>query len=167
MKSGSSPHFTITSYPSASIVEPNDAVDVEITFSPVSEGISSAILEISSDIPNPTVDVQLSGNGVPAEDPPEEQITSILDFISESVESGSLEGSGNGNSAGNRLNALINMIEAAGDLIEAGNIDGACGKLMAIYKKCDGLARPPDFVEGEARAELAQMIFNLMASLGC
>ena len=166
-KSGSSSDFTVTSDPSGLSVAPNHTVDVEITFSPTSEGISSAILEVNSDIPNPTADVQLNGNGVSAEEPPEEQITNILDFINDSVESGDLEGSGNGNSAENRLNALINMIEAAGDLIEAGDIDGACGQLMAAYKKCDGEDRPPDFVTGSAAAVLASMILELMSSLGC
>jgi hypothetical protein len=166
-KSGSSSNFNVTSNPSGQSVQPNETVDVEITFSPIAEGISSAILEISSDIPNPTVEVQLSGNGVSAEDPPNEQITNILDFIEESVDEGTLTGIGNGNSAGNRLNALINMIEAAGDLIEAGDLDDACGQLMAAYKKCDGLPRPPDFVDGDSRAELAQLILNLMASMGC
>ncbi len=59
------------------------------------------------------------------------------------------------------------MIEAAGDLIGTGDIDEACAQLMAAHKKCDGLPRPPDFVAGEAREDLAQMILNLMASLGC
>jgi beta propeller repeat protein len=167
LKSGSSSDFNVTFEPSGLSAEPSGTVDVKITFSPISEGISSAILEINSNIPNPAVDVQLSGNGVPVEDPPEEQITSILDFINESVDAGTLTGTGNGNSAGNRLNALINMIEAAGDLIEAGDIDGACGQLMAVYKKCDGEDRPPDFVAGIAAAGLASLIIELMSSLGC
>jgi hypothetical protein len=99
--------------------------------------------------------------------PPEEQIAEILDFIDASVAEGTLAGSGPGNSAQNRLNALINMIEASGDLIEAGDIDQACGQLMAVHRKCDGESPPPDFVEGDAAAELAQMILNLIASLGC
>ena len=74
-------------------------------------------------------------------------------------------GSGNGNSAGNRLNALINMIEAAGDLIEVGDIDSACDQPLSAYKKCDGLPRLPGFVKGEARVELSQMILDLLTSL--
>jgi len=167
LKSGSSPDYIITSDPSGQSVAPNDTVDVEITFSPASEGISSAILEINSNIPNPSVEIQLSGNGVPAEDPPEEQISNILDFIDASVEEGTLTGTGNGNSAQNRLNAFINMIESAGDLIDAGDIDGACDQLMAAYKKCDGEVRPPDFVSGVAAEDLASMIIELMASIGC
>ena len=167
LKSISSSDFSITYNHSGLIVPPNGTVDVEISFSPTSEGLSSAILEINSTTPNPTVDVQLSGNGVPAEDPPGEQIASILDFIELSVDEGTLIGIGNGNSAGNRLNALINTIEAAGDLIEAGDLDDACGQLMAAYKKCDGEYRPPDFVAGSAAADLASMLLDLMASLGC
>jgi beta propeller repeat protein len=167
LKSGSISDFNVTLNPSGFVVLPDQAVDVEITFSPISEGISNAVLEINSDIPNPTVDVQLSGNGVPTENPPEEQIMDVLDFIHESVVAGTLEGTGNGNSAEKRLNALINMIEAAGDKIGAGNFDGACGQLMAVYKKCDGEEHPPDFVTGSAAENLGTMIIELMSSLGC
>ncbi len=59
------------------------------------------------------------------------------------------------------------MIEAAGDLIEAGDIDGACEQLGAALRKTDGEPRPPDFVEGEAASELAQRILDLMTALGC
>jgi hypothetical protein len=167
LSSGSNQDFTITSDPSGLSVEPNGTVDVEITFSPTSVGILNAVLDVSSDIPNPTVEVQLIGTGVPSEDPPEQQVAELLDFINESVDDGTLYGIGNGNSGENRLNALINMIEAAGDLIAAGDITGACDQLMSAYKKCDGMPRPPDFVAGPASDELELMILGLMASLGC
>jgi beta propeller repeat protein len=163
----SSSDFSITSDPSGLEVDPNATVDIEISFSPTSEGFSDALLEISSDIPNPTSYVHLSGNGVSVEDPLEEQITDILDFIDETVSDGSLVGSGNGNSAEKRLNAFINMIEAADDLITNDDYAAACDQLMSAYKKCDGLPRPPDFVEGGAADDLAQMISDLMAGLGC
>jgi len=168
---GIDPHFSITSSPTLpAFLDWNgiSSAEVEITFSPQTAGDKTTVLAIvSDDLVNPMILVPLSGEGVDSEPDPEEQVAEILDFIDESVAAGTLEGSGNGNSAENRLNALRNMIEAAGDLIEAGDIDGACGQLMAVYKKCDGLPRPPDFVAGEAQEELAQMILDLMASLGC
>ena len=59
------------------------------------------------------------------------------------------------------------MIEAAGKLIKDKDIKGACGQLHAALGKTDGKGQPPDFVKGEASVELAQMIQELMASLGC
>ena len=59
------------------------------------------------------------------------------------------------------------MIEAAGDLIDDGAYEDACRQFLDAYKRCDGLARPPDFVSGSAALELAEMILDLIASLGC
>ncbi|MBW2121929.1 MAG: hypothetical protein JRH07_08795, partial [Deltaproteobacteria bacterium] len=71
------------------------------------------------------------------------------------------------NSAEKRLRALRNMIESAGDLIEEGDIEEACGQLRDAYRKTDGEPRPPDFVTGEAAGELAEMLQDLMEDLGC
>ena len=59
------------------------------------------------------------------------------------------------------------MIEASGDLIEAELYEDACGQLAVVLKKCDGLAKPPDFVTGEAVEVLAGMIEVLRTTLGC
>ena len=103
----------------------------------------------------------------PPEPDPSEQVAEILDFVDTSVDGGTLTGDGPGNSAEKRLNALINMIEAAGDLVEDGDIEGACQQLLDAYKKTDGEPKPPDFVAGEAASELADMIQDLRATLGC
>ena len=56
----------------------------------------------------------------------------------------------------------------AGDLINIGDIEGACGQLKAALGKCDGDSPPPDFVAGgPAASELKAMIIDLMADLGC
>ena len=96
-----------------------------------------------------------------------EQIADILDFFDESVADGNLVGDGPGNSAENRLNALRNMIEAEGNLIDAELIEDACWQLQDAYNRTDGESPPPDFVTGDAAAELAGMIEELMESLGC
>ncbi|MFC1792020.1 hypothetical protein ACFL3Q_00350 [Planctomycetota bacterium] len=99
--------------------------------------------------------------------PPEDPIEEILDFVEESVEDGTLTGDGPGKSADNRLNALINMLEEAQGLIEAGLYEEACDQLWSAYRKCDGEIRPRDFVTGEAAEDLADMILLMMDELGC
>jgi N-acetylneuraminic acid mutarotase len=97
-------------------------------------------------------------------------IQEILDFIEESVADGTLAGSGPGKSAQGRLGALINMIETAGDLIEANDpnlLEDTCGQLHAALAKTDGQDPPPDFVTGPAAPQLAAMIEELMDSLEC
>ena len=97
-------------------------------------------------------------------------ITEILNFMDSSIEDGDLFGIGRGRSASNRLNALRNMIVAAGELIEAGFYEDACRQLDDAYMKCDGLNppdSPPDFVNGPATPALAAMILNLIVDLGC
>jgi hypothetical protein len=143
-------------------------VEVEITFTPDSPGDISGLLRVRSDDPDYEWKyANMSGTGVAYEPPPQKQIAEIIDFIDDSVASGDLAGDGPGNSANKRLNALQNMIEAAGDLIENGEIDEACEQLLAALHKCDGIPKPPDFVSGPAAIELTQKISDLMASLGC
>lgn len=91
-----------------------------------------------------------------------QEIDDILTFYDDSVADGSLIGSGPGNSAKGRLNAIRNMIETARDLINQGQIEEARQQLQSIYKKIDGNPKPPDFVTGTAREELADSVLNLM-----
>jgi len=161
--------FAITSAPSASIVvEPSQTVDVEIAYTPTVLGYNSAVLKITSDDPDePVVEVYLSAVGIQIQLPPSEQIANILAFFDTSVDDGTLVGDGPGNSAEKRLNALRNMIEAAGDLIENEMFEEACQQLLDVYRRMDGQPKPPDFVTGEAVTELATMIQELMTTLGC
>ena len=147
----------------------NATADISISYTPTAEGSAEAELLVawSCGTHNGEVPVTMSGVGVPAEVPPAQQIMNILVFMDEAVDSGSLVGDGPGNSASGRLGALRNMIEAAGDLIEAGETEEACVQLEAAYRKCDDFPKPPDFVAGEAAPTLADMIEDLMDSLGC
>lgn len=148
---------------------PEDAyAEVGVTFSPNGEGLRTNLMVVESNDPDDgLINVMLSGTGIYIEPPPLEQIEDILTFIGASVNDGTLSGSGKGNSAGNRLNAFKNMLEATGDLIAEDRTEEACNKLLAILKKCDGEAKPPDFVEGSAREELYFIIQNLRGSLYC
>jgi hypothetical protein len=98
---------------------------------------------------------------------PAEQIDALLDFIDESVAAGSLVGSGLGRSGEHRLGALLNMIEAASGLVDAGHTDGACTQFSTVLRRTDGLLLPPDFVEGEAATEVAERVRTLLSDLGC
>ena len=89
--------------------------------------------------------------------------------VGDSVADGDLVGNGPGNSADNRLDAIRNMLERARDLINIGDMVGACRHLEAAFLKCDGESPPPEFITGDADAveELNNMIFELMDELGC
>ena len=65
---------------------------------------------------------------------------------------------GPGGSAEGRLKALRNIIRASGYLIEDGLFEEACRQLMDAYLRCDGEARPPEFVSDTAAPELSCMI---------
>lgn len=98
---------------------------------------------------------------------PKDPIEEILDFIDDSVEKETLVPVKPGKPGQGQLGALINMIEAAGDLIEAELFLDACQQLWDALEKTDGLSPPesaPDFVIGEATPELAGMIEILMES---
>jgi len=90
----------------------------------------------------------------------------ILVFFDESVAAGNLLGSGPGNSANHRRTALRNMIEAAANLMAAGLNADAINQLQQALERTDGVDPPPDFVTGPAASELADLIEELMASIG-
>jgi len=149
------------------IVESGMSTAVEVTFAPSATGYVSAVLYIkSNDSGTPFVSVSLAAMGVGQEQPPV-SVGDILAFFDASVADETLAGSGPGNSANGRRNALRNMIEAAGDLIDDGYIEEACQQLMVAYERCDSLPRPPEFVAGPATSALATMILDLIAGLGC
>ncbi len=62
---------------------------------------------------------------------------------------------------------MKNKIRSAKEMIEYGDIAEACDQLESTYKKTDGKPKPSDFVSGSATEELAAMILELKASLGC
>jgi len=149
-------------------IGPRFSFDVEITFTPSTAGLSSAVLEITSSDPcEPVVLVALSGTSVGGSATPMEQIDGILDSVETSIADGSLVGSGPGKSAKGRLKALVNMLKHARNLIEAESFEEACQQLQSAYAHTDGQNRPPDFVAGDAAADLAAQIQELIETLGC
>ena len=168
-QAGSSTDFAIT--PTMTLprtISARGFFDVEITFTPSTAAISSAVLAITSlDPDEPLVLVALSGTGVGGEVTPMEQIDTILDFIKASIADGSLVGSGPGKSAKGRLKALVNMVKRTRDLIEAESFEEACHQLQSAYAHTDGQNRPPDFVAGNAATDLAAKIQELLETLAC
>ncbi|MGA1841003.1 MAG: PKD domain-containing protein [bacterium] len=100
--------------------------------------------------------------------PPEEQIAHILDFLDNSVEEGTLQGTGkNPVQADIQLMLLRSKLDMAGNLIMEGRFKAACQQLQQILKLIDGLPGPPDSATGDAVSELAEMIDELIATLNC
>ncbi len=148
----------------AATIPPDGSIDISLTFAPTSFTPFSGIVTIASDDPDESLlSIVLFGTGAGSEDPPLDQIATILDFIDSSVVDGSLQGSGpNSNSAANRLAALINQIEAAGDLISAGMTAEGCDQLVDVLNRTDGVHPPPDFVGGDAATVLFLLVDNLI-----
>lgn len=166
--SGSS-DFAITAGPATPLVIPANSsigADFEVTYTPSSEGLASAVVTVvSNDDDEPQVDVTFIGAGVVVDVPPQQQIQDILDYFDECVANGTLIGYGPGNSPSKRLEALRNMIESASDLINAGDLAQAIEQLESIDKKTDGQAKPQDFVMGDPVSTLNTMINDLIADL--
>jgi hypothetical protein len=169
LENGSSSAITVTQAPALPVViHPNGTLDIQLTYTPTGTAGDQAILDVMSNDPDQgLVKVGLSGLGVQAVTPPLQQIADILAFIDTSAANGGLVGSGPGNSGPGRLNALKNMIKAAGDLIHNGFFGEACDQLLDAYHRTDGVPKPPDFVMGPAATDLASRIQDLRTSLGC
>jgi hypothetical protein len=109
----------------------------------------------------------LSYSVVAVPEPPP-SVMDILAFFDNAVVAGELFGDGpTTNSAGNRLKALRNMLEAAADPFELGELDAACDPLEAALRKADGSESPPDFVTGPSALRLAMKIEELRRYLEC
>ena len=160
--------FSITYKPPLPVVlGAGQYTEVEVTFSPNATQLYTGFLLITSDDPDESLfPVTLSGNGVIA-DTPSEQVAYVINFIQESISTGALTGEGPGNSADKKVNALINMIKAYGDLLVAGQTVEGCQQLADLYLKVDGVSPPPDFLSGEATDELAGAIQEIMTYYEC
>jgi len=166
---GSADFILADSPPVPFIVVPGETVEVEVTFTPSAAGYVTAVLEIeSTDSLTPVHEVFLGGVGVEVQ-PPSWSIQDILDFFDASVKAGTLDGRGQRDRVKRaRLRAFRFLLVGAGTLIEGGYMGWACFTLERAYLRSDGLLyRPPDFVVGDARAELNGMIGQLMADMGC
>jgi probable HAF family extracellular repeat protein len=164
----SAPAYSLRSPPALpALVGANQTLDLQVDFAPGTAGPFSAALVVQSDDPlQPATRVVLSGNGVAAETPADE-LADVIAFFDSSVADGTLVGSGPGGSAAGRLNALRNMLKAAGDLIARGEIGLACSQLLDAYRRVDGASPPPDFAAGPSAATLRDDIVAIRKALLC
>lgn len=137
-------------------------------FTTNAENFSGSIINFSSPSTAAGRDFFSTSAVINAEEtPPLEQIANILEFFDQSVADGTLVGEGPGNSAKGRLNALRNMIKAAGNLIIDEDIEETCQQLQDAFNRTDGQFPPPDFAAGSAASDLAKLIQNLRSDLEC
>ncbi len=163
--------FTIVSAapPPAVILYSQESLSVFVEFGPNGTGMHTASMFIQSDDTPPFNEnhVPLQGLGVLDEGDPTELMAGLVDFFDASVADGSVVGNGPGDSASRRLRAFGNMLDAADDLIAEGDFEAACDQLNDAYHRADGEDRPPEFIAGDNKAEVAGMILDVMAALGC
>ena len=158
--------FALTAVEMPVVLEPNSFIDLEILFSPVIDGIDTAVLSILSDDPNdPVVDVILTGEGMPVILSPEDQIANIINDYKIAIRDGTIEGNGNKRSAKNKVRVFNKMLVITERLIGAGYDDYALKVLLMIERKCDGQRRPKDFVKGDGTVELNTRINELIDTL--
>ncbi|MCJ7538192.1 MAG: hypothetical protein MUO88_00880 [Desulfobacterales bacterium] len=183
------PNCGFSVYPLSYRLINGQSMTIKITYTPSAPGACSSTLYIYNNDKVKLGEVNLIGKGKGIE-AQEDDITvgDILAFFDQCAADGSLEGNvpsksakkkladktpkgdGSDKLAENRLNALRNMIETAGNLIDSGKTDEACGQLKAAYKKMDGSNTPgssTDFVTGVAVSDLSDMVQALMDRLGC
>jgi hypothetical protein len=147
-------------------LDPNSGIDIDVQFSPVIEGLDTAVLSIGSDDPNdPVVDVALTGEGMPVVLSPEEQITQILDMFNTAVQEDSIAGIGNKKSAKNKLKTFGKMLNLAHALIATGYDEYALEILNVTEAKSDGQKRPKDFIKGDGVADLNLLINELIDTI--
>jgi hypothetical protein len=168
-QAGGSADFYLPNPPSTPFdVVPGQTRGIEVAFTPSAAGYVSAVLEIeSSDTMEPIQTIFFGGLGVCAQPPPV-TIDDILSFFDASVEAGTIDGRGHRPAVKRaRLKITRGMLLATSRFIDRGKIGIACIMLERAYKRCDGLLRPPDLIVGVHVPELATMIQELGACLGC
>jgi hypothetical protein len=169
LTAGTDAAFEISSISAAlpAALGPGDVIDVQVSFAPSTQGAFTGSLRVLSDDYDETVvDVTLGGSGAD-EQSVDQQVSELLAFFDAAATDGTLAGNGSGQSAGNRREALRNMLVATGGMIAEGHYEEACTQLRDAYNRTDGEPQPPDFVTGAAAVELRGRIAAIIESLGC
>ncbi len=162
--------FTFTLPSSLPITVGADSqIEVEVTYNPsfLYYAQHNDLVIASNDSDEGVIEVAMSGTGSLNGDEPSDAVTGILTYIDFATTNNLIQGEGSGNSSEKKLDALINQVESAGDLIDNGDTTAACDQLESIYKKVDGAPQPKDFVSGEGVEGVALAITQLMTDLGC
>jgi len=164
--------FAITEAPAfPARVQPGESVYVEVAFAPGGEGLFEGVMRIISDAsnipPGGDISYNLRGMGVAFEPPPEELMQAVLDFYAAGIADGTIYGVGSGGAPASHIRVFGNMLDAADDLIAAGDIEGACSQIDHAVAKSDGLPQPPDFLGGSGVSALNSMLLDVLDALGC
>lgn len=165
--------FTISQNPAyPAYIDAGDSVYVEVTFAPDAvgffEGVMTVYSNASNDPPGAHIPYGLQGMGIAYEPPADELMTLVMDFYADALADGSIYGLGGGGaSAGAHIRVFGNMLDAADDLIAAGDYEGACAQLDHAVVKSDGANSPPDFIGGPGVSSLNSMLLDVMSALGC
>ena len=153
------------------LLSPGESVYVEVVFSPGDEGFFEGVMRIfsnaSNDPPGTVIYYGLQGMGVGYEPPPGELMALVMGFYAEGLADGSIYGLGNGNAQVAHERVFGNMLDAADDLIAAGDYAAACSQLEHAALKSDGMDAPPDFMGGPGVSSLNSMLIDIMVALGC
>ena len=129
-------------------------------------GATGAVLASFFAYPGSTGGVMVSATTTPGRGAP--TIDGLLTVAGDAVAGGTLVGEGpTPASAAGRLDAWLNMLESAGQLLGSGDTEDACDQLRQAYLRADGTFPPPDFVSGPARQPLADMVQALREALEC
>jgi hypothetical protein len=162
--------FTIISMPTlpAIIPPPNGhvrSIEVEVSYTPAALGYTSALLEITSNVP--AVQVTLGGEGIDDGQTPM-TIEDILAFFDAGVEAGTIQGTGpNENARNSHLKVFEWRLLLVAFFLDKGSDRVACILLWNAYGRSDGQDRPKDFIKGQNVGVLNAIILQFIADLGC
>ena len=167
---GGSPFTIVSALSLPQVLAPGESIYVEVSFEPGAEGFFEGVMRIQSNAnmpPGTDIHYNLRGMGVLFEPPPAELMQGVLDFYAAGIADGSIYGVGSGGAPGSHVRVFGNMLDAADDLIAAGDYAGACMQLDHAVAKSDGLPQPPDFLGGTGVSALNAMLLDVMDALGC
>jgi len=187
--SGESEFEALTDINNSITVAPEETINIEIMFTPATAGERSAEITVTDGTPSYFSKIRLAGTGIEKHN--QINIAGIIEFYDSAVSAGTISGIENQiqlsrslslkqnekedskssvDLNANRLNAFRNMLVSAANEIEDSNVELACQHLTEINFKTDGQnppVSPPDFIFGEAKKDLENMISNLMQQLEC
>lgn len=99
---------------------------------------------------------------------PLQMLQYLIAYANNAIADGSLVGLGAGNSADQRRNAFMHMLNNAETLLASSQLDQACGQLRSAQIRTDGgypFVVPMDFVAGGATYTLSQDLLEIMSKI--
>lgn len=153
-------------YDGFAFLEPGASVDVTVVFEPLAVGYVSDNLVINvtaSETDDEVAFVELQGTGVEVEDPCD-LVGGIIDFYDQSLEDGTITGTGN-YCSNRRARAMRNRLRAIAWLCQKGYYSHAACVTQSAILRSDGAPCPKDFVEGPNVEQLNNELVLLLMLL--